>query len=105
MAPEVFVDTAGWLALFNLKDALHTQAQSVRNTLRQQRVRLVTTQFVLIEVADAFTMPLLRPLAFTFFNGLRQTDAIWAVEVIPVSEELLAKGWTLYSQRLDKEWV
>jgi len=99
-----FVDTAGWLALLNPKDGLHPQANSVRNDLRQRRVKLITTEFVLIEVADAFAEPPLRSVTFEFNRGLRQNNAPFAVEIVPVSADLLAAGWTLYGQRPDKGW-
>jgi len=37
----------------------------------------------------------------TFINGLRQLTIL---HIIPASPSLLADGWTLYSQRPDKEW-
>lgn len=104
MSPFVFVDTAGWLALLNPRDGLHTQAASVQGDLRRRRVKLVTTEFVLLEVADAFAEPPLRAVAVEFHRGLRQGDTPLTLEVAPVSEDLLARGWTLYGQRPDKGW-
>jgi len=103
-SPFVFVDTAGWLALLNPRDGIHTQATSVRGDLRRRRVKLVTTEFVLIEVADAFAEPPLRAVAVEFYGGLRQGNTPMTLEVVPVSEDLLAKGWMLYGQRPDKGW-
>lgn len=99
-----FVDTAGWLALLNPKDGLHPQAISVRNDSRQRRVKLLTTEFVLIEVANAFAEPPLRAVASEFNQGLRQDNTPFAVEIVPASETLLAEGWALYGQRPDKGW-
>ncbi len=95
-----FVDTAGWIGLFNANDSLHTRAQAVYQSLVQRRTRLITTEFVLLEVADALSIPALRASTITVINNLRHGS----VEITPVSEELLAKGWAIYSQRLDKEW-
>ncbi|MGI4790280.1 MAG: type II toxin-antitoxin system VapC family toxin [Janthinobacterium lividum] len=103
-SPFVFIDTAGWIALLSPKDGLHSQAILVRNDLRQRHVRLITSEFVLIEVADAFSEPPLRSVAFEFYRGLRQNNTPFAVEIVPVSEDLLAKGWDLYRQRTDKGW-
>jgi predicted nucleic acid-binding protein len=98
------MDTAGWLALLNARDGLHAQAMRVRGQLQQSRVKLITTEFVLIEVADAFAEPPLRAIALEFYRGLRQANTPFAVEIVPVSENLLVQGWRLYSQRLDKGW-
>lgn len=104
LAPFVFMDTAGWLALLNPKDGLHSQAVSVRGDLQRRRVKLVTTEFVLIEVADAFAEPVLRAVAVEFYRGLRQANTPSTLEIVSVSEDLLAKGWTFYGQRPDKGW-
>lgn len=104
MSPFVFMDTAGWLALLNSKDGLHTQAAAVQSQLQQRRMKLVTTEFVLIEVADALAEPPLRAVSVEFYRGLRQADTPFVVAIMPVSEDLLAKGWGLYSQRPDKGW-
>ncbi len=103
-APQAFVDTAGWLALLNPRDGLHTQAVVVRNDLQRRRVKLTTTEFVLMEVADAFAEPPLRAVAVEFYRGLRQADTSQAVEIVAADADLLAKGWTLYGQRPDKGW-
>lgn len=102
--PSAFLDTAGWLAMLNTKDGLHTQAITVRDALQKRRVQLLTTEFVLIEVADAFAAPPLRAVTTEVYRGLRQATTASAIEIISLSEDLLAKGWNLYSQRPDKEW-
>lgn len=98
---KVFVDTAAWIALANADDELHTRADQIMSDLLTQKTRLVTTEFVLLEVADALTAPNLRANTIQFINRLQQAPIL---RIIPPSEELLADGWTLYSQRLDKDW-
>lgn len=98
---KVFVDTAAWIALLNVSDALHSKAKQVMNELIQQKVLLITTEFVLLEVADALSIPAIRSQTVGFINGLRQLSIL---EIIPVSQTLFVESWTLYSQRLDKEW-
>lgn len=95
------MDTAAWIALLNVSDALHSRAKQVMNELIQQKVLLVTTEFVLLEVADALSIPAIRSQTVAFINGLRQLSIL---EIIPVSQTLFVEGWMLYSQRSDKEW-
>jgi uncharacterized protein len=90
---KVFVDTAAWLALANIDDELHSSADQIMSELLTQKARLVTTEFVLLEVADALAAPNLRPATIQFINRLRQAPIL---RIIPVSEDLLANGWTLY---------
>ena len=61
----------------------------------------MTTEFVLLEVADALSGPSLRGHTVTFINGLRRLAVL---HIFPATSGLLADGWTLYSQRPDKEW-
>lgn len=97
---QTFMDTAAWIALINPDDGLYTRAVAVYSSLVQRKVPLVTTDFVLLEVADALGTPAIRARTISFINGLRRG----AVRIVPVSEELMMKGWALYCQRLDKEW-
>ncbi len=98
---KTFVDTAGWIALVNQRDALHRQAIALYRELARKKTPLITTEFVLMEVADAFAAPPTRQTAIAFLNGLRTETTL---EIVPVSSELMAAGWTLYMQRPDKEW-
>ncbi len=99
--PQIFVDTAAWIALLNADDSLHTRAWEILKELRRENARLVTTEFVLLEVADALSSPLFRSQTVTFINGLREHPLL---HIVPLSESLLTAGWELYSRRLDKEW-
>lgn len=73
----VFVDTAGWIALLNTSDTLHSQDRQVMGVLRQQRAQLVTTEWIFVEVADALSAPAYRAkvVAFIAEMQLRLTTA------------------------------
>ena len=98
---HVFVDTAAWLALISRRDTLHRPAQQVMSDLRRQRARLVTTEFILLEVANALSAPGICLQAVSLIEGLRSLST---VRVVPADSALLADGLTLYRQRSDKEW-
>ncbi len=98
---QVFVDTAAWLALVNTRDALHGPAQHVMDDLRQQHARFTTTEFILMEVANALSAPAFRSQVVALVDGLRSLPD---VEIVPASAGLLAAGWQLYRARPDKEW-
>jgi uncharacterized protein len=54
---KVFVDMIAWLVLLNVSDGLHAWARQLMCDLHQQNAQLMTTEFVLLEVADAFSGP------------------------------------------------
>lgn len=97
----VFVDTAAWIARINSDDNLHGRVIQVLQDLNQRRVSLVTTEFVLLEVADALSSPRYRQKTIGFIAGLRQ---IAVVRIVALSTSLLESGWELYRSRPDKEW-
>jgi hypothetical protein len=101
---EVFVDTPALVALVNRDEGLHKQAVAVNEVLEAERVRLVTTDDVLVELGNLCRKPALRPLAE------EAIDAVWGsvpsglMAVVHVDQELWERGWELFKQRPDKEW-
>lgn len=69
--------------------------------LQEQKCHLVTTDFVLLEVADALVSPKIRSQTIRFINRLKN---LIGLQIIPLSKSLFDEGWKLYSQRLDKDW-
>jgi predicted nucleic acid-binding protein len=67
---KVFVDTAAWIALMNVDDDFHEQAKQVKAQLKRDKYYLVTSDFVLLEVADGFAFPDVRSQTINFINRL-----------------------------------
>ncbi len=97
----VFVDTVAWIALLDESDFLHDQARRILDELENKKRRLVTTEFILLELGDGFSAVGKREQALKFIEVLRELDIL---RVIPVSQDLLGKGWELYARRPDKNW-
>lgn len=95
------VDTAAWIALVNTRDELHDQAKQIMDELRRNKVALVTTEFVLLEVANAFCAAAWRGQAVKLIDGLRSVPNL---KIIEANSALLSEGWHLYCSRLDKDW-
>lgn len=98
---KVFVDTAAWIALVNKRDTLHLPALQISKKLRQTQASLVTTEFILLELADGLCNLSTRPNIIKFIDGLYQLPKLKIVQLDPM---LLQEGWKLYKQRPDKEW-
>lgn len=99
--PTVLVDTAAWIALVNTRDELHKQAEEVMAELRRRNVVLVTTEFVLLEVANALCAAAWRGKAVRLIDGLRSMSNL---RIMPANSSLISDGWQIYASRLDKEW-
>ncbi len=87
--------------MVNSRDALNRRARRVMAALRQQKVLLVTTEFAVLEVADALCEPALRSQTIAYLNRMRRLQI---AKIIPAETSLFQAGWSLYSQRPDKEW-
>jgi len=61
MPETIFWDTAAFVALGNRDDALHDVAVGVSQVLARQKARILTTDAVLIEVANSFSKAAWRP--------------------------------------------
>lgn len=94
----VFADTYYYLAMLNPQDSAHARALAITTTLSG---RLMTTSYVLTEVADALAAPPDRP---RFLALLAVLEADPNVTIVPASEELFGRGVELYRQRPDKDW-
>jgi uncharacterized protein len=96
-----FVDTAYIYALFNKRDQWHDKAVEWQRQVALENRRLLTTQFILTEIADGLSPLKSRQNAAIIIHALENSEL---VEVIPVSSELFNKGLNLYESRLDKSW-
>ncbi len=94
----VFADTFYFLALLNERDPAHDRAVAAS---RAPGLRLITTEFVLLELADALCRPGQREEAVALWNVV-QTDP--AFRLIAATSEWLQRGRELYRGRPDKEW-
>lgn len=94
----VFADAFYLIALSNPSDAHHEAAVRVTDSLS---TRLVTTHYVLIEVADASCAPSFRAEVARF---LRRLAADPGTEVVGPDPGLYDRGLDLYERRPDKAW-
>lgn len=104
MPEVVFWDTSAFVALGNRDDDLHPAAIAINNRLARQRAHILTTDAVLVEVANSFSKVALRPLALRIIDALHQSTGMGAASLVHVDEELWQRGWNLFVKRPDKDW-
>ena len=104
VAPDrtpIFLDTAYVNALVNTRDQWHDAAVQWERKLAADKRRLVTTEFVLVEIADGLAAVRFRVQAIQVIATL-QASAL--VEIIPASSRLFTAALELYRSRGDKDW-
>ncbi|WP_042724860.1 type II toxin-antitoxin system VapC family toxin [Chthoniobacter flavus] len=95
---RVFADAFFYVALINRRDGHHGRVRAWVDAFEGE---IVTTQWVLTEVADAFAESHARRGLRKAFDALAEHAA---TRIIPVSPEDFRRGLELYDARPDKAW-
>ncbi len=95
---EVFADSFYYLALLNATDRFHAAAVAATQSLRSP---LLTTSWILTEVADALSAPAVRQRAHRLLQRVAMDPG---TRVIPPIAEWYDRGVALYGARPDKSW-
>ncbi len=89
---KLFVDTYAFIAWLNPGDQAH---QAVADFLVNYRGQLVTTEWVLMELADALSAPQARTVVVNFLETIRQ-DALF--EIVGYDPSAYAAGFENFSR-------
>jgi len=96
-----FLDTAYVYASINTRDQWHTTARRWQQRVSSEGRRLLTTQFILLEIADGLAALQFRQQAVQLIDALENNKL---VEIVPASPELIGAALQLYRSRPDKSW-
>lgn len=94
----VFADTSFYVAVLSPRDAYHASAESSAHTIRG---RVITTEYVLLEVGTFFSAMKNRA---TFLELLRVLRNDPETTLLPSSADLWQRGLSLFAERMDKDW-
>ena len=94
---RLFADTSYFIAVIAPNDLAHERAQALAN----QPSNLVTTAWIMSELAAYLSAPLNRELFNVLLASVRTSST---VEFIPASQEIFDLGCELYAARTDKSW-
>jgi predicted nucleic acid-binding protein len=95
---RTFADSFYFLALFNPRDAAHERAVEASKRFSGM---LVTTDWVLVELADALCDAVNRGGCVDLIDDLRHSSR---VEIEIASRAAFDAGWDLFRIRPDKDW-
>jgi uncharacterized protein len=95
---RVFADTYYFFALINVKDSAHQRALQFSQSHDNP---LLTTGWIITELADGLSAVVHRPIFAKMLAGLRADPE---TIIIPPSEPLLSQGIDLFRARPDKDW-
>jgi predicted nucleic acid-binding protein len=95
---RIFADSFYFFAILNPHDASHAKAIDIG---RQYRGPLVTTAWVLTELADGLAHT---PRRQVFKRVIQDLEANKANLIVPANAETFEKAVELYNARADKQW-
>lgn len=100
---EVFADTSGWANYFVRSEPFHDEAKRLVREWYAQDYRVVTTNYVLLELVALFTNPLRisRPRLVKAIETIKTSS--W-VEIVHIDKALDQEAWDLLKARLDKDY-
>jgi predicted nucleic acid-binding protein len=101
MKDKIFLDTAYAIALSVETDAFHERALELADEIEKQKIQLVTTRTVLLEIGNSLSRGNFRKTAVALIDSL-ETDR--NVMIVSLTEELFEAAYKLYRSRMDKEW-
>lgn len=93
-----FVDTFAFIAWMHEDDASYNLVSEYIEAFTGQ---LVTTEWVLVELADALSHPSARASAVELIEFVRDEPQY---EIVPYDMEVFDAGFDLFAKRPDKEW-
>src|SRR5262245_3972390 len=94
----VFADTFALIAWLNPRDDAHALVSAYLDGFTG---RLLTTEWVLMELADALSSPEARPTTVAFLKAVRADPLFEIVGYVP---SVYQAGFELFGNRPDKAW-
>lgn len=101
----VFVDTWGWMALGHRRDPRHSDVKAFYQGLRDQRVAVYTSDYVLDEVITLLFRRESFSEAISFAEGIFAAAALGHLFVERVTSDRFASAWELRKRFHDKPRV
>jgi uncharacterized protein len=100
---DLLIDTSGWGNLIDPTQPFHQQTATLYRAARQQKHRILTTNYIITEVVALLTSPLRipRPQIIAFVQSLKDSPYI---EILHIDPETDAQSWQLLASRQDKAW-
>ena len=99
---KYFVDTSGWVALFDASDKYHLHAVNGFNTLLGTPVNFLTSDYIFDETITLLLQRGGQNQAVRFGNWMLNADNI---DLLYIHEGVWKTAWEMFQSYEDKEWA
>ena len=93
-----FVDTGGWIALYNARDQHHADARGIYIELQRQREPLSTTDYVIDETVTRLRYDVGPSAAIAFFDAFDGAQKLNTVSLVTIDAESFEGAKRLFRQ-------
>jgi hypothetical protein len=100
-AADVFMDSSGFLAIWNPGDERHSAAIRLRNELREDRRRFITSDYIVDETVTLLTMRHTHAAAVDFLDTMERGAA---VRLEWIGSDRYYAAMNLFRRHSDKQW-
>ena len=94
----IFVDNSAWIALSNTRDQHYDEAKTIFNRLLQQRMQIVTTDYVIDETVTRLRYDLSHAATVKFLDVIERTAQEDTLAEIGVDRRLFQEALRLFRQ-------
>ncbi len=92
----IFVDTGAWIALSDRSDQHNIDAVKIYDLLKQQRARLLTTDYVIDETTTRLRYDLSHKAAINFLDLMERTEKTGVLSVVRIDEKFFQDAKALF---------
>ena len=100
-AKTIFLDSNGWVALLNAREALHVEANRLWIEFGRLDFSVVLTDWIVAETGNSLARTRARQL---FVDSVRKFSGNPQFRFLAVSSHLKQRALELYAERPDKTW-
>jgi len=98
---EIFIDTSYIISLTVLSDSHHQKALALSKKIREEKLSVVTTKAILLELGNAFSTKKYRSQGVDLISALEKDSSI---TVVSLDQNLFDQAFKLFKKYKDKEW-
>jgi uncharacterized protein len=101
MKSSLFLDTSFTIAQVSTNDQYNQKARFWSEKIQADRIPLITTQAVLLEIGNALSNRRFRQITVTLLEYFAVSESI---QIVPLTDDLYNKAFNLFRSRPDKDW-
>lgn len=95
---SVFVDTGAWLSLYDKRDQNHQSAKKAATYLKDEKVHLITTDYVFDEAVTIIRLRVGHKEAINFGNSMLKSRI---VKIVDIGNDLKKEAWNIFVKYKD----